>query len=769
MPAVHRHAARPAADKSAGPRVARRSSVPAVIRESTVPPAVRGSTLPPFIREPTGHPAARGPAVRSAVRAPAAAGAALAAGLAGGLCPAPAPGQTVDTSRWECEFCAFPTGWHGDFSLGSGYVTDDSAKFGDFTGLEEDGAFLVGGIDVRYLGERGNEWSLEAVDLGLDSRSLRLTGGRPDGFGFELSYDELPKYLFDTTVSPFRGAGDTPLTLPAGWVPAGSTRAMTELTQSLLPIDIEHERQTFGLGIELVRSAKLEYSAEFRHRERDGTQIFGGSFSGVSALLPAPIDYVTDELELAVVYATERSELRAAYFGSFFSSKDVAVIWENPFAALVPGADQGRAALPPDNSFQSISVGGSYRLHPTTIATGNVALGRGDQDDDFLAYTINSEIPTTPLPRESLDGRIDTVNVDARIVSTPLSRLRLTAGYAYDERDNDTERALYELVEADSFASAARLNVPYSFERYRYKMQADYRIRRRARLYVGGEREVVRRDFQEVDRTEEDTFWTRLRVFNFGFGEGSVKLARAERDSSEYRPLTGFGRPQNPLLRKFNLTDRERDFAELDIALTPLARLGIGIGARITDDSYDETVLGLTDGESRGYRADLSIGLPGDGSVYALFDREEIEAEQTGSERFAAPDWFAVSEDETVTAGVGIELRNIGERVDLGLDYSYSESTGSIDLTTAAPAIVPFPDFETRLNSIRLRLRYRTQERWAFQAGVHYERYRSDDWALDGVAPATILNVLTLGAESYNYDVTVLSLSFTYDLANDGG
>jgi hypothetical protein len=50
------------------------------------------------------------------------------------------------------------------------------------------------------------------------------------------------------------------------------------------------------------------------------------------------------------------------------------------------------------------------------------------------------------------------------------------------------------------------------------------------------------------------------------------------------------------------------------------------------------------------------------------------------------------------------------------------------------------------------------------RGGWLYERYRSDDWGLDGVQPDTVGSVLTWGANSPDYNVSVFTLSFTYDL-----
>ena len=65
----------------------------------------------------------------------------------------------------------------GMIELGAGYVSDDSYRFGRFTGLHEQGPFLVGGLDVRFVPGRPDYLDLQGRNLGLDSRYLRLDGG----------------------------------------------------------------------------------------------------------------------------------------------------------------------------------------------------------------------------------------------------------------------------------------------------------------------------------------------------------------------------------------------------------------------------------------------------------------------------------------------------------------------------------------------------------------------------------------------------------------
>src|SRR4051812_49663249 len=91
----------------------------------------------------------------------------------------------ADTSQWKCTSCPYPKGstTTGSVDAGLGYVTDSSQKFGDYTGLDQKGAFLELGGNVSHRGENGYFADLWAADLGLDSRRLyREAGSARAGF-----------------------------------------------------------------------------------------------------------------------------------------------------------------------------------------------------------------------------------------------------------------------------------------------------------------------------------------------------------------------------------------------------------------------------------------------------------------------------------------------------------------------------------------------------------------------------------------------------------
>src|SRR3546814_7863535 len=79
-------------------------------------------------------------------------------------------------------------------------------------------------------------------------------------------------------------------------------------------------------------------------------------------------------------------------------------------------------ALPPDNKFQQGTATFGYNFTDTTRVSADVAIGRMSQNDTFLALTLDPVIAasiTEPLPRNSLEGEINTTVINLRLSSRP--------------------------------------------------------------------------------------------------------------------------------------------------------------------------------------------------------------------------------------------------------------------------------------------------------------------------------------------------------------
>ena len=74
-----------------------------------------------------------------------------------------------DTSRWKCRSCTTPEGWELSTDVGAIYVSDDAPKFGEYTGLEEEGGYADLNLDVRRWGSAGRYLELfnsDALEYG---------------------------------------------------------------------------------------------------------------------------------------------------------------------------------------------------------------------------------------------------------------------------------------------------------------------------------------------------------------------------------------------------------------------------------------------------------------------------------------------------------------------------------------------------------------------------------------------------------------------------
>jgi hypothetical protein len=197
-------------------------------------------------------------------------------------------------------------------------------------------------------------------------------------------------------------------------------------------------------------------------------------------------------------------------------------------------------------------------------------------------------------------------------------------------------------------------------------------------------------------------------------------------------------------------------------ASLPETPVSLGVTYLWAEDSYSKSSLGMTDGEENRMNVDLSWAVTDAASVYVSAGSEQIDANQLGSESFAGPLWQAAHEDQFTHYGGGFRVAGLSEKIDLTLDYTRSDGETAIQLTGQNVSPTPLPDLESTMDSLRLSLSYNMSERVDWNLGLRYERFKTADWALDGVEPDTIPVVLTMGANSYDYDVWVVGIGVRY-------
>lgn len=686
--------------------------------------------------------------------------------LLGAMSAAVGSAYAADPSQWKCESCPFDKdGVAATVDAGVGYVSRKSDKFGDYSGLDRKGEYLLAGGAVNYRGASGFYAGASGSDLGLQSRSAQGEVGYEGVARFRLGYSEIPRRLSEGALSPFEGTGTPVLTLPGGYPQA--TTATMPLGSTLGPVDIKYKRDRFDAGATAFAGQAWTFSLNWHRDVRSGTQRTAGSFFANTTQLIAPLDQTTDQLEAATSYRAGRFQATLSGMLSAFRNRDAALTWSNPFSPITTGATTGQLALAPDNRFWQVAGSAGWDIVPRVRASADVAFGRMTQDDPFLAPTLNATLAPTAqaaMPATSLDGQVNTMNAAARLTATPIDALRLNLSYVRDQRKNETPSRAYPAVSTDAFlGTTPRENQPFGFTQNRVKFDADYRVWAKVRAAVGVDQDNRDRTLQEVVTTRETTYWGKLTGQARDDLSASFKYAYSDRTSSTYGVAAWIDPAENPLMRKYNLAARKRNKGTFRADAAVSENFSVGFNIDIADDDYRQSTIGLRNAHSVDYGADAAVAINDQTQVFLYAQSERLRSLQRGSQTFAQPDWTAHNTDLANVAGVGVKYSALKGKLDLGGDVSIARLSTDVrvDAGASAPA---FPHARTSRDALKLRADYRVKDNWSVLGTYWYERYTAQDWHLDGVLPGTIPNMLALGEQAPHYRVHFIGVTLRYRL-----
>ncbi len=705
-----------------------------------------------------------------------------------------------------------------EVSIGLAWQDDSSFRYGRYTGLVNSG--LQPWLEFRmrstpaWNGDETAYWSAEGTRVGQNARHLQLRIGDYGRQRLTLGLAQIPRYNSDSARTPFRDVGSAFLTLPSGWETTGNTTpGLPSLGSSLEDVNLREKRTRFTLDyardLNSSENSRWHLNVNYRHEHKDGLRLQGGTTGSTggnarAALLPVPLDFTTEVVDLGITRTTRRASAGLSYTGSFFRNAHSSMSWQSPFGAHpqwvggtgYPGV--ARLSLEPDNSFHQLGFAGSYALSGTLRVNMGASYGRMLQDQAFLAYTVNPAIAiNTPLPRSSLSGRVDLTRVNVGVSARPAPRLQLNASYRYDDRDDRTPRAAWQIIRSDSenqrAAELARINRPYSLTQHALRADVGYRVSRGIRVQGGYRFTDQRRDYSEITSLDEHQFSVGVRFSTLDILALSLDLLHARRSTGEYvgnRPLVATRVPgtvgdddfeNHPLLRKYYLADRDREGMRLraDVPLGDGASVGLSAG--YNRDDFRNSVLGLTRASMRTATVDASVFPADDLRLSAFVTLDRYNNRQAGRSFNATPaqaqdpdrNWWMDGLDRFTTTGLSLDIDRLEQRwpwlagsadrgaVAAGLDIIYAASTGRLDVSSG-PALTTtaLPPLRTRLNLYRLHASFPLRNQAQLRMSLEHERYRSRDFGYEGVAPDTIANVLAFGHESPSYRINHVVLSY---------
>jgi MtrB/PioB family decaheme-associated outer membrane protein len=737
-------------------------------------------------------------------------------------------------------------------------VDQDSSKFNKNRDLEDgfnlyDLWFgLVDPNNGRYLDFQG-------TNLLQDDQSIRFGFGNYGSWGVVIDRNEIPHNLSNKAKTPYIDQGNGLLTLPstapipntnlvpsAAQLTANDAATATWLSTTLHGVELGTQRDKTGATISITPHQDFKFRLSLSDERKDGSNLTYGPIGDrpprtLNAQLAEPIDYKTQELKFEAEYNQPTYQALFTYLLSGFENEIDTLRWQNPYVADVDGngydtwnaayniASFGQRALAPDNRYQNASLALGFDLPMASRLSATVAYGLMEQDETLLPYSTSSLGSATAfdstgiLPRTNADAEIDTLLFNADYSINPIERLNLRAFVRYYDLDNKTPQSNWWYVTDDTRGTGnpsyknKRVSLAYSFDQMNYGLDTSYNLPFwRTTLGLGYEREDIDREYREAN-TEENMLKASLKTRPTDWLTVRAKYLYGDRDGGDYnntvtaqsywyaladagtdRDNPQFSFSNHPDMRKFDVSDRERDQFDLAATVMPKAGLDITGSYRYRKDDYASNVaptqpllasglgedptdndeitpgdqLGLLESKTQRYALDVSYAATERLTLNAFGSRETIESTQRGMEfnennkldptdiagtndlgpwTRASSQWMAVTDDKTNTVGVGVGYEIIPGTLRLATDYTYSQGKVDIEysgfgtLSSADPSVILADDTQYAFRSpetvthkqynLNATLEYQFVKNLVFGLHYIYDRYKISDWMQESDTP----------------------------------
>lgn len=684
--------------------------------------------------------------------------------------------------------------------------TRDRALWGQYNGMRNSDIYGLFEIDYVRRDEATGTWTtLQGRDLGLETREVRFGQQKQGDWKYSAEYGELVRNYPYTINTGMQGAGTaTPTVISVATPGAGND------------LDIRTKRKAVGLGFEKWISPNLQFEANAKSEEKDGSRVFGRGLncsatatatipcppanSGALLLLPEPINSTTNQIETKLNFSGDKFMVSGAYYGSFYDTANGSLrptISGNLFnpngtvinTATAPGTAVAgymsqAMALPPDNQAHQFSLTGNYAFTPTTRANFKYAYTHATQNESFAGLGLTGG----PAGVTSLGGRVDTTVAQAGVTSRIMPKLSLLANVRYEDRDNKTPVAFYS-------PTAGRTNVQNSLTKLAGKVEASYQFAPEYRGTLGV-------DYEDVDfgipvgtyapggltllreKTKETGYRAELRRTLSETLTGTVSYIRADRDGSSWlnavlgtpavsdaaAAALGGGRPVAP----FMFMDRTRDKIKLTADWAPTEQVSLQFIVEDGTDEYDSphngVFKGMGDTGSKFYGIDASYIVSETWRVNGYLAYGD-QSQQVNHSLYSA-----TLLSRSNSAGLGV-VGKVSSRVEVGGNLSYTDDTNryiqaleTISNTAATiatnsaflAATGGLPDTTYRATTLKLFSKYSLDKNSGIRLDLIHQRAKWNDWAWGyaGVPFRYSDNTTVSGNQKQN--VSFIGVSYLY-------
>ena len=659
-------------------------------------------------------------------------------------------------------------------------------KFEEYRDLSE--TVIAPQIQLMIGGKKEDFYlNFDSSNLGRDNQNYIMRFGRYGLLDVELEWDQFP-HLFSLNTAR------TPYTMRDGTYTLGTKPATTAGTAVRDWVNSEANavdlKMFNGFGKFKVRytpGTNWTFTGGYSSQNVAGRRAIGAYFgtSGGSwkvTELVEPLDYQIHNIDLGGEYAGNGWSVGLRYNASLFHNNTSTLVWDNPtslsgtgaactdsagFNAASTGTDanrgacRGRMDMYPSNQAHTWALSGTTKLPLKSHFMGTVSYGFRLQNDPFLPQTSNSALAFRSVSRESLDGDVRPLMVNATVVNRYFDRLNLKAYYRlydFDNRSKEVDLPDGRVHGDSSVDSDSQRSFPWAYSKQNIGLDAGYNITRWLSAKMGYVYENLHRERREVLDSNEHTFGPTFDIKPTSWLLIRLGYKRSLRDAHDYdggrfnvvnTSLTQEEMREEVLeeLRKFDEAARTRDKFSYFTQLTPWHNLTLFGGFDFFLDEYPRTLIGLQD--------DLSY-VPSVGFTYAPLDWmtlfsnyswERFDWKMQAMQRSGALEpfvgnplrtWRSRGRDQTNTISFGSDMKLI-ENLKVRLQYTFSEAESMVwasgSTCAGCTAATNYPNVTNRWHEFLTRLDYQIHKNVTLRFGYYFNRFNHKDCGVDIMKP----------------------------------
>ncbi len=626
-------------------------------------------------------------------------------------------------------------------NFGAGYLFNDNARFGQYTGLRNDGPYGIFNLDIKRRNDETGTWlKLFGRNIGFQNRDVRFEHNKQGNWGYFIEYSQTPRYEPFTVNTAVTGLGTTEPHVPT--TPTAGD-----------PAQLKTERQSIGFGMSKFLPGNLEFQLHFRNEEKDGARIFGrGNRLGAPSptavggyeFIPEPINSTIRQFGASLDYTGKQLQLSGGYYGTMYSNK-------NSILNVTGGSTVGDQYAPsqfapitlaPDNQSHQAFLSGGYSFTPTTRGTFKTAYTTATQTDSFSPTLFSA-----PGIGSHLGGRIDTALVQAGLTARPLSKLSLNTNFRFEDRDDKTPVLFYNpvaalLTQPDLNGNTWRgLNNPRSFQTITSKFEASYALPKDFRLigsidYDHRDRSGFASNTSHRNRTDEISYRAELRRSLSDTLTGTISYIYSDRFGSDFLTNTkGNGDPFFNLIAPFNLADRTRNKVRFMANWEPIDALSLQVAIDESFDDYGHRAgsdLGLRKGSARNYSLDATYTFSEAWQATAWFSRNETHIDQVSRNPetlSGIPEvWNARLQDFGTSFGIDINGK-LTDKLETGANFFYSDFNNKFkQQVTLEPQVNIVPNISTQYGSLRFYAKYDIRKNLGVRLDYMLDHFKTNEW-----------------------------------------